>query len=138
MAITLTYGGTTLPLPNDLIWRDELAWSPVSQKTGRTIEGHLTIDRLVRVGGRPITLVGNERRSWVHRSTLLALQAWASLTVAQPVFILNLRGSEHVVIFDLDERGGGAVRGEPVFAYDELSPSDPYCSVELRFLTYEA
>lgn len=134
MAITLSLAGTDKQLPNDLIWTDELTWSPVTQKKGYSIEGALFLDRFVRLAGRPITLVGNERRSWVRRSLLQELQAWASLE-NDPIFTLAVRGALHQVVFDLGEDGTNAVRGEPVFAYDELLPEDPYCSVELRFIT---
>ncbi len=134
MAITLSLAGTDKQLPNDLIWTDELTWSPLTQKKGYSIEGSLILDRFVRLAGRPITLVGNERRSWVRRSLLQELQAWASLE-SDPIFTLAVRGASHQVVFDLGEDGTNAVRGEPVFAYDELLPEDPYCSVELRFIT---
>jgi hypothetical protein len=134
MAVTLSLSGVSVELPNDLIWTDELTWSPVSQRKGYSIDGALIVDRFVRVAGRPITLIGNERRSWVLRSVLQALQAWAS-AVDDPIFTLYLRGTTHQVIFDLGESGMDAVKGEPVFAFDEMNPDDPYCSVELRFLT---
>lgn len=134
MAITLSLAGVPLELPNDLIWMDELTWSPVSQRKGYSIDGALIVDRFVRVAGRPITLVGNERRSWVRRSVLMALQAWAGL-VDDPFFALVLHGTAYQVIFDLGETGMEAVKGEPVFAFDEMEPDDPYCSVELRFIT---
>lgn len=134
MAITLSLAGSDKQLPNDLIWTDELTWSPLTQKKGYSIEGSLILDRFVRLAGRPITLIGNERRSWVRRSLLQELQAWASLE-NDPIFTLTVRGVAHQVVFDLGEDGTNAVRGEPVFAYDELLPEDPYCSVELRFIT---
>ncbi|QSI33391.1 hypothetical protein GNX71_29015 [Variovorax sp. RKNM96] len=134
MAVTLSLaGGTPLQLPNDLIWTDELDWSPIAQSKKWSIDGALVIDRFKRMAGRPITLIGNEKRSWVLRSVLQALQAWAALE-NDPIFELNVRGAIFQVIFDLGEDGKNAVRGEPVFAYEEMDPNDPYCSVELRFL----
>ncbi|QNK69190.1 hypothetical protein [Variovorax sp. PAMC26660] len=135
MAITLSLAGTKLDLPNDLIWTNELTWSPISQRAGYSIEGALIVDRFKRLSGRPITLVGNEKRSWTRRSVLQSLQAWAALE-NDPVFSLNLRGTVYQVIFDLGQEGTNAVVGEPVFPFDELQPEDPYCSVELRFLEY--
>jgi hypothetical protein len=134
MAITLALAGTNKTLPNDLIWTDELTWSPVTQKKNYSIEGALFLDRFVRLAGRPITLVGNERRSWVRRSLLQELQGWASLE-NDPIFTLTVHGVAYLVVFDLGEDGTNAVRGEPVFAFDELIPEDPYCSVELHFFT---
>lgn len=134
MAITLTLAGADKQLPNDLIWTDELVWSPLTRKKGYSIEGSLIVDSFRRLAGRPITLVGNERRSWVRRSLLQELQAWASLE-NDPIFTLTVHGVAYLVVFDLGEDGTNAVRGEPVFAFDELMPEDPYCSVELRFFT---
>lgn len=134
MAITLSLAGTDKQLPNDLVWTDELTWSPLTQKKGYSIEGSLILDRFVRLAGRPITLIGNERRSWVRRSLLQELQAWASLE-NDPIFTLAVHGVDYLVVFDLGEDGTNAVRGEPVFAFEELEPEDPYCSVELRFFT---
>lgn len=134
MAITLSLpGGTPLQLPNDLIWTDELVWSPIAMSKKYSIEGAFVVDRFKRLAGRPITLIGNERRSWIKRSVLLSLQVWASLD-NDPLFELNLRGTTRNVIFDLGEDGKNAIRGEPVFAFEEMDPDDPYCSVELRFL----
>lgn len=136
MAVSLTLAGTTIDLPDDMIWSDELAWSPVRQKKAYSIEGALIIDRIVLQAGRPITLIGNERRSWIPRSKLLALQAWASL-ITDPTFTLHLRGVDRQVIFDLDadtNAASGAVRGEPVYPYADPEDGDAYCSVELRFL----
>lgn len=134
ITLTLTLAGTSKELPNDLIWSDELTWSPITMKKKYLIEGSLSVERFRRLAGRPITLIGNERRSWLPRSLLQELQAWASLE-DDPIFNLQVRGTTYQVIFDLGEDGTNAVRGEPVFAFDELQPEDPYCSVELRFIT---
>lgn len=134
MAITLSLAGTDKQLPYDLIWSDELAWSPITLKKNYSIEGAMFVDRFVRRAGRPITLLGGETRSWIKRSLLLELQAWASLE-NDPIFKLTLNGTEYQVIFDLGEDGTNAVRAVPVFPFDVLLPDDPYCSLELRFIT---
>ncbi|WP_219211936.1 hypothetical protein [Variovorax boronicumulans] len=136
MATSLSLAAVAIELPDDLIWVDELAWSPIRQKKGYSIEGALIVDRFVLQAGRPITLIGNERRSWVARGKLLALQAWASLPT-DPVFTLRLHGIDRQVIFDLGEAANtteGAVRGEPVFPFADPEDEDAYCSVELRFM----
>ena len=79
MAITLTYGALVLDLPADLLWVDEFRWSPVSQSAGRSITGEMLIDVSPRIGGRSITLQGEEDSAWILRSGLATLQSWAGL-----------------------------------------------------------
>ena len=50
--------GVALPLPDDLLWADEHAWSPAVASTSYLITGALLIQSATRQAGRPITLVG--------------------------------------------------------------------------------
>ncbi len=129
MSITLTYAGTTVPLPADLRWTNELNYQPVAQTTERTITGALVVDFLQLVGGRPITLEGGEDHAWDSRGAMLLLQAWASIAGAQ--FTLDLRGRTFQVIFAREE---AAVAGVLVVDYCDPTDEHPYCSLALRFL----
>lgn len=76
MAITLTNaGGLSLTLPDNLIWEDEGAWSPVVQTVELTLSGTVAAEEHPRTGGRPITLAGGPPWVWVTRSVALALKA---------------------------------------------------------------
>ena len=48
--------GVALPLPDDLLWSDEHAWSPAVASTSYLITGALLIQSATRQAGRPITL----------------------------------------------------------------------------------
>ena len=98
MTITLTNGGTTLLLPPDLIWADELTWSAVAQSTERGIFGTLIIDAMARNGGRPITLQGDGDSAWIDRGTLRTLGAWAQTPGLR--MALDVRGEVFSVVFD--------------------------------------
>jgi len=74
MAITLD----GLTLPPELLWQDELAWTPVAASAKRTLQGRLVVHAVAGAdeSGRPITL-GNEH-AWIGRDELLQLQGWAA------------------------------------------------------------
>ena len=48
--------GVALPLPDDLLWSDEHAWSPAVANASYLITGALLIQSATRQAGRPITL----------------------------------------------------------------------------------
>ena len=73
--------GVALPLPDDLLWADEHAWSPAVASTSYLITGALLIQSATRQAGRPITLVGAPDMAWVTRATVEQLRAWAAIPV---------------------------------------------------------
>jgi hypothetical protein len=97
MSVTLTDGITTVTLPSDTLWRDELGWSPVDQSTEYMLSGSLDIQGGVRLKGRPITLGGEESASWLARGTILSLLTWAA--VAGKQLTLNYHGRTFTVMF---------------------------------------
>ncbi len=128
--ITLTVGATTVALPDDLYWTDELSWSPVSQQVERTITGALVVQVATRVAGRPITLQPvNDACAWIARSALDQLYAWAA--VAGQEMTLHLRDTNRAVIFRHHE--GEAVQATPVVHQSDVQPGDWY-TVTLRFM----
>lgn len=134
MSITLTYNGTTLELPPDLVWADEFTWLPVRQEISRSTAGTLLVDVAVCVGGRPITLRGESNSAWITRADLKTVVAWAALPGQQ--FTLSLHdSSQYTVIFN---HGNGdttqAIGQEPVVDFCDAEDSDYYCGLALRFL----
>lgn len=133
MSITLTHGSTTLALPEDLIWSDELTWSAVAQGTERGIFGALIVDAMARHGGRPITLQGDGSSAWITRATLRALKAWADVPGQR--LTLNLRGEIFTVLFDHgDAEESRALAMEALIDYADMEDGDYYCSLRLRFI----
>ena len=128
--ITLTVGTTTLDLPDDLYWSDELTWSPVLQTVERTITGALVVQTAMRQSGRPITLQAIDGdSSWIARSALDQLHAWAA--VAGQEMTLHLRGQARQVIFR--HHDGEALQASPVVHQSDVQPDDWY-TVTLRLM----
>ena len=133
MTITLTNGGTTLSLPPDLIWADELTWSAVAQSTERGIFGTLIIDAMARNGGRPITLQEDGDSAWIDRGTLRTLGAWAQTPGLR--MALDVRGEIFTVVFDHGpEEETRAIAMSAVIDYSDKQDGDYYCSLVLRFI----
>ena len=133
MTITLTNGGTTLSLPPDLIWADELTWSAVAQSSERGIFGTLIIDAMARNGGRPITLQGDGDSAWIDRRTLRTLGAWAQTPGLR--MALDVRGEIFTVVFDHGEEEESRAMGmTAVIDYADKEDGDYYCSLVLRFI----
>jgi len=129
MATTLTYGVTTVTLPNDLLWTDEFGWQAVEQRTQYSITGALIVEAASKQAGRAITLAGGPSWGWITRSVLVTLQAWAELPAQQ--FTLVLRGeAARTVVFDQAQR---PIEAQPVIDYSDPDSTDDYVAT-IRFL----
>lgn len=133
MTITLTKDATTLGLPEDLFWIDEFSWARVAQETTRSTTGALLVDVATRQGGRSITLQGQGNTAWITRAVLKTVAAWAQLP--GQTFTLNLRGEVFTVLFD---HGTGdttsAINQAAVVEFSDITDTDFYCSLVLRFI----
>lgn len=129
--ITLTVATTTLSLPDDLLWVDELAWSPVQQSVERSLTGALIVQQGLHQGGRPITLEppAGALSSWISRADLEQLQAWAALPGLQ--LALLLRGASRTVIWR--HHDGEVIDAEPVMHWSDVQASDAYAA-KLKFM----
>jgi hypothetical protein len=126
---TLADGTTTITVPDDLLWSDEFAWSPVEQTVERGLTGSSIVQVGTKTNGRPITLGADaDNVGWVTRTTLDALYGFAS--VAGKVMTLTYRGTARQVIFR--HQDNGAVEASPVIPYADVQPTD-YYRVALRF-----
>lgn len=128
MAHTLTFSGTTIVLPQHLLWTNEFSWLPVSMAAPRySVTGALLLESGLRQAGRPIELGGES--GWVLRSTLLSLRDWAAVPGRQ--FALVVRDEPaRTVRFD---HAAGAIVADPVVEFSDPAPSDFYRLV-LRFI----
>ena len=122
MATTLTYSGTTVTLPEDLLWVDEFGWQPVALNREYSITGALIVQSAAKQAGRPITLQGGEDFGWINYSDLEQLRAWQAL--AGIVLELVFRGVTHNVMFAQES---AALEAHPVVEYtDTPVATDPY------------
>ena len=125
--------GVALPLPGDLLWADEHAWSPAVASTSYLITGALLIQSATRQAGRPITLVGAPDMAWVTRATVEQLRTWAALPVSNTTgrFELSLiDGRVFTVAFRHSET---AIEAEPVLGIPARASTDFY-RLTLRLL----
>ena len=134
MAITLTHGAAVLSLPPDLSWVNEFRWSAVAQAVERSITGALIVDVAARVGGRTITLRGQENTGWIDRAGLATLMTWASLPGQQ--FVLTHNGTARTVIFDhgTAEESNAIKQQQPVVDFSDPEPGDYYCNLEINLI----
>ena len=122
----ITLGAVTLP--PYLLWQDELSWAKVEQGAEYLLSGSLEIQTGVKLAGRPITLVGEQNRGWIVRSTLLALLA---LTETPQVLTLDYHGREFQVRFRF---GDGAVSATPIVVRIPPRETDKYNNLIIRLL----
>lgn len=118
--------GVALPLPDDLLWTDEHAWTPSVSSVSYLVTGALLVQSAVRQAGRPITLAGAIDMAWVTRATVAALYEWAAvpLGVSSGRFELTLADSRvFVVAF---RHGETPVEAEPVAGFPARSDNDFY------------
>ncbi|QPF74191.1 hypothetical protein G8A07_15555 [Roseateles sp. DAIF2] len=129
-AITLTVGAISVALPADLYWSDETAWHPVAQSVEPTLTGAAIVSVQRRSGGRPITLEPPiAKASWMPRSTIDQLKAWADLPGQQMTLVL--RGTPRPVIWR--HQDGEVMRSTPVQHFDDVQPDDAYTAT-LKFM----
>ena len=120
---SLTFGATTLVLPEDLRWVDEFDWPKVEQARSYTFSGSLVLESRVRQAGRPITLAGESNSAWIPRSDVQILQAQEALP--SQVFRLVIRGeAARAVIFNRVD--GDPIRAEQILDYSDPAADDPY------------
>lgn len=122
-----------LTLPNDLMWGDELAWTPVTATNTYTLTGALVIEQGVRLAGRPFTLQSPDLElAWVTRQTVQTLLAWSA--IAGRKFTLGLQypsdTRQFTVAFDHSQ---DPVAAQPVKGFPGHNLGD-WFHVTLKFL----
>ena len=125
--------GVALPLPDDLLWADEHAWSPAVASVSYLLTGALLVQSATRQAGRPITLVGPSDMAWVTRATVATLHTWAAAPLAATSgrFELTLRDAR---VFTVAFRHADtAIDAEPVLGFPAQSDTDFY-RITLRLM----
>lgn len=129
--ITLTYQGTAIELPIQMLWTDEYLFSHVvtEQRFGTTGRQFLHIG--VKQAGRTITLDGVTTKAWMLRPVIDVLQSWAEIPGA--IFQLVLRGKTYNVVFD--ETRKPAFEAIPMWAVsDDEHNEEMHYYPSLKFL----
>lgn len=122
-----------LPLPDDLLWTDEHAWTPAVASTSYLVTGALLVQSAVRQAGRPITLAGAIDMAWVTRATVAALHEWAGAPLSASSGRFELTLSDDRVFEVAFRHGETPVDAEPVTGFPARSDDDFY-RLTLRFL----
>lgn len=125
--------GVALPLPDDLLWTDEHAWSPAVASVSYLLTGALLVQSATKQAGRPITLVGPSDMAWVTRAVVNQLHGWAAVPLAAGSgrFELTLRdGRVFTVTFRHQDT---AVEAEPVLGFPAQADTDFY-RITLRLM----
>ena len=118
--------GVALPLPDDLLWADEHAWSPAVASVSYLLTGALLVQSATRQAGRPITLVGPLDMAWVTRATVATLHNWAAapFSASSGRFEVTFAdGRGFTVAFRHNDT---AIEAEPVLGFPAQSDTDFY------------
>lgn len=118
---TLTYGATTITLPDDLTWPDECSWPKVAQRRGYSVTGALLVEAGSKAAGRAITLAGGENFAWMARSALLSLKSLVEQ--AGITMTLSFRGTSYSVMVDWE---AGGLQAVPVAEFSDPAAADFY------------
>ena len=118
-----------IELPRGMLWVDEFNWTAVEKTVERSITGAQIIDVVARIAGRPITLEAVEDQGWIHRATLLAVQALVDAPGGQyPLRLAD--GREFTVQFAAED----PIAAAPVSRPELPAGTHPYVAT-LRLIT---
>ena len=123
----------TVTLPDDFLWVNEFGWSPVAQRTERSLTGALVVHEAQQNYGRSIVL-GDGEHSWLARDQLEALFLLSTQSNRRMSLTLP-DGRTFTVIFDRSD--GGALEAYPIAPTAQPSGQD-YYGVVIRLLTVAA
>jgi hypothetical protein len=128
---SLTVGMTTITLPDDLLWADELSWSTVAQSVKRSVDGAAIVQESIKQSGRTVTVKSPTEGGWISRSTVQAIIAAAE---SRPTVTLSLAGYSNMTVkFRFD--GGSCLDVEPAFTQSLPPSGDQFYSIEaLKFI----
>ena len=121
--MTVTLGA--ISLPDDMVWKDELDWCPVSQIITPTLNGAAVVEETAASHSRPITLVGVTTRGVVRQLKQLEAEL-------NPTMQLTVHGLQ----FQTTWRRPGVV-ATPFDEWADPEDGDPY-NLTLNLMTVEA
>ncbi len=125
--------GVALPLPGDLLWRDEHAWSPAVASVSYLLTGALLVQSATRQAGRPITLAGPPDMAWVTRAMVTTLHDWAAAPLSASTGRFELTLTDARVFTVAFRHADSAVEAEPVLGFPARADTDFY-RITLRLM----
>ena len=120
-----------ITLPDDLIWRNEYKWQPVSQVIDKSLTGVLIIQEAQQVKGRDIILVGTDSSGWITKATLDLLKV--KYDTANLTMVLIINSVSYNVMFKRSSNQG-ALAAQLIRECSNPSANENY-SVTLEFIT---
>jgi hypothetical protein len=121
MAITLD----DLNLPDDLVWTDEIEFTPITQSVEIALSGSVIIQEAEQSAGQPMTLAGTANSAWAARSLVKALAAKLSPSLDMTLTLHDAR----VFTVRWDHRNRKPIESQPVVAYSDPADDDQYTLV---------
>ncbi|WP_367154643.1 hypothetical protein [Methylomonas sp. HYX-M1] len=118
-----------IELPDDLIWINEFAWTPMQQTKSYTLSGALIIESGKMLAGRPITLSGGDDYGWASRATVKALYAALDADDSLTLTLNDARSFE--VRFD---HNGPPIQARQIIDYNNPDDGDVY-ALTLKLFT---
>jgi hypothetical protein len=115
--MSITLGALTLP--EDLIWSDEFAASPMVRSKAYAVDGSLHLSAARKLKGLPITLTGDVSSAWVARGLLK--QLWALLDSPAALTLTLNDGRTFQVAFD---GGETPIQTQPIVDYSTPDDAD--------------
>ncbi|AUB81454.1 hypothetical protein [Candidatus Thiodictyon syntrophicum] len=136
MALTLASTATSLTLPGNLLWADELAWEPRQQAVTWALDGVVWVFDGPARTGRPITYRGGADWVRLSRTDLLALLALGALGTA---LTLNHHDGRTFRVLPRRENGESWVRSAPWPVVGDSGAANPsgtawYVLEEIRLI----
>ena len=129
MTSLVTTGGT-ITLPDDMLWVDEMNWSPVGQQIEVTLGGAVIIETRTQAYGRPITLIGVDDGPWADTATMDLLRTAEAAQGDTPMTLTLPDGRTFSVLFLSGAVPGvynGSVSSGPAVSANQVllrAPSD--------------
>jgi hypothetical protein len=125
--------GVALPLPDDLLWSDEHAWSPAVTSVSYLLTGALLVQSATRQAGRPITLAGPADMAWVTRATVATLHNWAAVPLSASSGRFDLTFLDRRAFTVAFRHIDTAIEAEPVLGFPARFDTDFY-RITLRLM----
>jgi hypothetical protein len=129
--------GTSMALPTNLLWTNELDWINATAKVDRSLTGALIIQSAAKVLGREIDLEpADDEMSWIQRPGLLLLREWANTPDRRLKLVIQYDDSadrEFIVRFRHEDN---PVQAVPVYRW-QANDANAWYRVTIKLMEIE-